>query len=136
MIENARPRTVQVTDPRTGRPVVLDLRKHRLRTSRKPPAFVRAVIAAMADEAVRDGAMSVEGIDRALGRCADGWVKTMALCCGWKPDFVAGLSDAEGERLSDAVLEVNRHYLVWHIGARAMRRARRNPAALTRFTRG
>lgn len=100
-------RDVTVTDPETGKPVALTIREFRFREGLEAQVLARPLLDALAGTFEDGEALDAQAIDGALAVHADLWLELVALACGRTVDWLAGLSDRDGEALSDAMWSAN-----------------------------
>ncbi|MCY4123516.1 MAG: hypothetical protein OXG72_21620, partial [Acidobacteria bacterium] len=97
---------VEVTDPDTGEPAALAVREFRLLDGLRAQAEARGLIAALAEAAVAEDDQP-NLLDLMIGECADEWLALLARATGRDAEWLARLSDADGQALANAMWEAN-----------------------------
>ena len=119
---------VDVRDPKAGVTVRLKVREFRFRESLEAQALGRPLLDALAT-AAEDGELEAAAISSALGNHADVWLELVARATDRDPDWLAGLSDADGEAVSDAMWTVNADFFIRRIaGDLAAKRRAEQPS--------
>lgn len=119
---------LDVRDPETGKPVRLTVHEFRFRESLEAQALARPLLDALAT-AADEGELEASEISSALGNHADAWLELVARATDTEVAWLAGLSDADGEALSDAMWTVNADFFIRRIAGdlAAKRRAEETP---------
>ena len=118
-------RELTVTDPETGQPVDLQVREFRFREGLEVQVLARALIEALADAIQGEGQMDGDAIAEALAEHADLWMALIARACARAPEWVASLSDGDGDALSDAMWSANGSFFTKRVVAAVAAQHRR-----------
>lgn len=122
-------REVTVTDPETEIPVDLTVREFRFREGLEAQALARPLTEALAD-AIEGGAEGAERLEAdaiagALAEHADLWIELVARAAGVTAEWVSGLSDQDGDALSDAMWGANGAFFTRRVVAAVAARSRK-----------
>lgn len=114
---------VTVRDPDTGESVTLTVREFRFLEGLKAQVRARPLIEALAgvehtDDEIRDA----HAIMDVLADHAEAWCALIALASDRTADWVAGLSDADGNALGRAMWEANKAFLSLRVAEAALSR--------------
>lgn len=112
---------VRVTDPDTGEPAELVVREFRLLDGLRAQAEARDMIAALAELAVAEDDKP-EGVgpnllDLMIGEHSDEWLALLARATERDAEWLARLSDADGQTLANAMWEANGPFFVRRVVA-------------------
>ena len=102
---------VAVRDPDSGEPVTLTVREFRFLESLQIHAEVRPLIEAIAGSVQADD-VDERRIATALTDHAETWVACIARATGRDPEWIARLSDHDGQALSAAMWSANGSFFV------------------------
>ena len=121
---------VALTDPETGAPVRLTVREFRFREGLEAQALARPLIDALAD-GIEGELLGADAIADALAEHADLWMELCARASGTTTAWLAGLSDEDGDALSDAMWGANGGFFTRRVVATVAARIRKRTAAPT-----
>ncbi len=111
-----------VRDPDTGEDVTLTMREFRFRESLEAQALARPLIEALAELVAEDEDINAGGIAGILGEHADLWLTLAGRACGRDPEWLARLSDADGEAVSEAMWSANSGFFSRRVAVAAARK--------------
>ncbi|WP_170563020.1 DUF6631 family protein [Ruegeria atlantica] len=100
-------RDLEITDPKTGKPVTVTVREFRFLDGLKVQAEARPLIEAMAALIDEDGGMTPARLGEVLGRHADLWIGICAVATGREAEWIARVREPEAGAFSMAVWQVN-----------------------------
>ena len=127
--------SVEVRDPDTGDRVSLVVREFRFREGLEAQAAARPLVEVLAEAAADEaGAVDALAVDAIMSEHADLWLQLLGQVSDRDPDWLARLSDADGQRVSIAMWEANRGFFMRRVAlALAARRKSRSasPASST-----
>ena len=103
--------TVRVRDPETGDMVDIVVREFRFLEGLKAQVHARPLITAFSDAVDRDELITADSISQALSDHANIWIDLIAHACDRDPDWIASLSDADGDQIADAMWSANGSFL-------------------------
>ncbi len=124
---------VTVTDPETGHPVDVEVREFRFREGLEAQALARPLIESLADSFEDDGRIEGVTVADVLARHADLWLELVARAVGGgagkNTEWLASLSDADGDALSDAMWSANGSFFTRRVVATVAARVRKQKEA-------
>ena len=122
---------LEVRDPDTGEAVALTVREFRFLEGLRAQALARPFVEALA-ELIGTGEVSEVGADAVAGLMADHaetWLALAARACERPFEWVARLSDADGDALSDAMWSANAGFFMRRVVASVAAREPRESAS-------
>ncbi len=120
-------RDVEVRDPDTGDRVTVTVREFRFLEGLRVEASARAFIGALA-ELVAGGTedrLELDAITGVMAEHADLWLELIGRACDRPPEWLARLSDADGDALSEAMWSANGVFFTRRVVASAAARIRK-----------
>lgn len=111
-----------VRDPDTGKTVAVTVREFRFLEGMQVRPLARPLIEALADTVTPEGEMEPDGVEAALAAHAETWIALLAAASGMEAARIARLSDADGDRMADAMWSANRDFLLRRVVTEAVAR--------------